>query len=117
MTELNTVIAMAIEDILNRASVEERMVIFNRLDINFRNGTRKKHSLDLAAKVDAFSDKMVTMAMALKFKVDVNKDQLTILAETADAEKTLIFLSRGSEWFEGRDIGIDIVESLIRPCS
>lgn len=111
MTEIEQAVALGIEEILNSATVEERKALFKSLDEYFRRNTRKKTSPDLESKVDAFSQKIEKMAMSVQFKVKVDEGHVVIMADGQNDE-TLLFLERGSEWFDGRDIGNAILELL-----
>ena len=111
MIEIDQALAMGIEDILNRASSEERMALFRSMDGFFRNNTRKKPSPDLEGKTDIFSEKLEKLAMSVQFKVKVEEGLVIIGSEDRNDEDTLLFLDRGSEWFDGRDIGNAILES------
>lgn len=112
MSEIDQAVAMGLEAILNMASVEERMHLFRSLDSYFRKNTRKKPSPDIEAKIEVFSGRIEKLAMSVHFKVKLEGGHVIIMSDDKNDEDTLLFLERGSEWFEGRDIGNAILESI-----
>jgi hypothetical protein len=54
--------------------------------------------------------------MSVQFKVKVDDGRVVIMADGQNDE-TLLFLERGSEWFDGRDIGNAILELLTHTSS
>ncbi len=115
MTEIDTAVAMGVEDILSGISTEERQALFQSLDVFFRTKTRKKTSHDLEAKIEGFSNRILKLSTSLKIKLDGNR--VIILSDDRYDMETLEFLERGSEWFEGRDIGTVILDSLLNTSS
>ena len=107
---IDQVLALGIEDILNRASFDERRTLFQSLEAYFRKNTRKKSSPDIESKIEIFSKKIEKMAMSVQFKVKMEDGNVIIVSDDQKDEETLLFLERGSEWFEGRDIGNAILE-------
>jgi hypothetical protein len=117
MNEIDQAVNMGIENVLNGASLEERIALFKSLDSYFREKTRKKPSPDMDLKIEAFSGKIMKLAMSVRFEVTPETGRVSIKSMDKDDEETLTFLERGSEWFEGRDIGNAILESLLSSSS
>jgi hypothetical protein len=59
---------------------------------------------------------MKALALDIKFDVKVQDSSVVITAQ-GFSDETLSRLTRGTDWFEGRDIGNDILKSMSRTSS
>lgn len=101
----------ALSDTLNSADYSERMAIFEALFKSFMDSTRKIPLPDLDARVNNLKEQIKTLALDIKFEVNVQDSSVIITAEGL-SDETLSRLTRGTDWFEGRDIGNDILKSM-----
>jgi hypothetical protein len=111
MIDLASIANEALSDTLNSADYSERMAIFESLFKSFMDSTRKIPLPDLDARVNDLKDQIKTLALDIKFEVNVQDSSVVITAKGL-SDETLSRLTRGTDWFEGRDIGNDILKSM-----
>jgi hypothetical protein len=111
MIDLASIANEALSDTLNSASYSERMAIFESLFKSFMDSTRKIPLPDLDVRVNDLKEQIKTLALDIKFEVNVQDSSVVITAEGL-SDETLSRLTRGTDWFEGRDIGNDILKSM-----
>ena len=102
----------ALEDLLNSVSDEERVKIGETLVAQFAESTRKRALPDLDKRVAATSQDIQKLATSLKFKVKLDSNSVSII--DASTSSTLLRLTQGTDWFEGRPIGDDILNLILK---
>lgn len=111
MIDMVSIANDALSDTLNSASDSERMLISEALFKEFVDSTRKLPLSDLDARVAKLKEQITNLAIDLRFEVKVQDSEVVITAE-GFSDETLSRLTRGTDWFEGRDIGNDILKSM-----
>ncbi len=111
MIDLTSIANEALSDTLNSADYSERMAIFEALFKSFVDSTRKIPLPDLDTRVNNLKEQIKTLALDIKFEVNVQDSSVVITAQGL-SDETLSRLTRGTDWFEGRDIGNDVLKSM-----
>lgn len=111
MIDMATIANEALSETLNASSYSERMVIFESLFRDFVESTRKLPLPDLDTRVNNLKEQIKTLSLDLKFDVRV-QDSTVVITASGISDETLSRLTRGTDWFEGRDIGNDILKSM-----
>lgn len=111
MIDMVSIANEALSDTLNSADYSERMVIFEALFKSFMDSTRKIPLPDLDLRVNILKDQIKILALDIKFEVNIQDSSVVITAQGL-SDETLSRLTRGTDWFEGRDIGNDILKSM-----
>jgi hypothetical protein len=116
MIDMATIANEALSDTLNSATYSERMAVAESLFQDFVDNTRKLQLPDLDTRVNNLKEQMKALALDIKFDVKVQDSSVVITAQ-GFSDETLSRLTRGTDWFEGRDIGNDILKSMSRTSS
>jgi len=111
MIDMVSIANDALSETLNSAPYSERMLISEALFKEFIDSTRKLPLADLDDRVARLKEQIKNLAMDIKFQVQVEDSTIVITAE-GFSDETLSRLSLGTDWFEGRDIGNDILKSM-----
>lgn len=111
MIDLNRLVEEAIEDLLNGSSQEQREVVFKSLFDKFFNHTPKRALPDIDKRIKEMGTQIESMCASVRFKVSLNDSTVVITSDSQDSD-TLLRLALGTDWFEGTDIGLAILESL-----
>jgi hypothetical protein len=111
MIDLVEPLEEGLAEILNSATANDRLMVAGMLFNQFVKSTRKRPVPDLDQRMAKLKDDIDTMCLAMKFSVKLNESCIVVSAE-GPAGETLLKLSNGTDWHEGRDIGDDIVKSL-----
>ena len=109
--DLAKLVEDGLSDVLNACMPEERQRVFNSLFTKFLDDTRKKDLPDLELHMQRLRSDIEALSNAVTFRVKLDESSVIIMAENS-AGDTLLKLVHGTDWFEGREIGNDILEAI-----
>ncbi len=103
----------AMTSVLNEATREERLSVCESLMTTFVESTRKKPVPDINQRLVAMRKQVEEMCLTMRFEFNTSASAVVITVE-GRSQDIFLQLERGTDWYEGRDIGNEILQDLAK---